>query len=147
MKSRLHDSKSMVVKGQVSIEYLILIGFVTFGIISVIVIALFYSAAVKDDIRDNQISVLGNKIISESERVFYAGAPSKRTIYIYIPDGVQALEIKDKSLIVNYTGRAGIISVKEFSSNVNVTGSIPTSPGLKKLIITAQDDKTQISSS
>ena len=133
-------------KAQVSIEYMILISFVTFGIISIIVIAFFYSAAVKDEIRNNQVSAFASKIISEAERVFYAGSPSKRTVFIYIPEGVQAIEIKDKSLIVNYTGTRSILSVREFSANVNLTGSIPNSPGLKKLIITAQDDKTQISS-
>lgn len=134
-------------RAQVSIEYMILIGFVTFGIVTIIIIALFYSAAVKDEIRNNQISVFANKVISESERVFYAGAPSKRTLYVYLPEGIQAIELKDRSLIINYTSRSSITSVKEFSSNVNITGSIPISPGLKRLTITAQDDKTQISSS
>ncbi len=145
---RLKDSnRYMIAKAQVSIEYMILIGFVTFGIVSIVIIAFFYSAVVKDEIRNNQISVFANKIVSESERVFYAGAPSKRTLFVYIPEGVQAIEIKDKSLIINYTGRPGITAVKEFTANVNLTGSVPTSPGLKRLTITAQDDKTQISSS
>ncbi|MBI2448942.1 hypothetical protein HYV49_01460 [Candidatus Pacearchaeota archaeon] len=134
-------------RAQASIEYMILIGFVTFGIISIVVIALFYSAVVRDEIKNNQISVFANKIITESERVFYAGSPSKRTVLVYIPEGVQAIEINDKSLIINYTDRTGATSVKEFTSNVNITGSVPTSPGLKRLTITAQDDRTQISSS
>ena len=134
-------------RGQVSIEYMILIGFVTFGIVSIVVIAFYYSAVVKDDIRNNQVTILGNKIVTESERVFYSGAPSKRTVHVYVPDGVQSIEIKDKSLIINSTGRPGIIAVRESSSNVNITGSIQTSPGLKRLTITALDDKTQISSS
>ena len=132
-------------KAQSSVEYMILIGFVTFGIISILIIAFFYAAIVRDEIRHNQIDIFAKKIISESESVFYSGAPSKRTINAYLPDGVSSIQILSQSIIINYSTKSTVENVREFVSNVNITGTITTSQGVKRLEIIAGDDKTTIS--
>ena len=64
-------------RGQIATEYLIIISFVTFIIISVLGIALIYSSEIRDSIKSSQLDKLSDKIVSTSESVFYAGEPSK----------------------------------------------------------------------
>lgn len=130
-------------RGQVSTEYLIIIGFVTFFIISMVGIAFFYSNTIKDRIKVTQINNFANKIISSSESVFYAGKPSKATIFVYLPDNVKKIEIAG-DLIFEFQTSSGTNKVA-FSSKVPLSGTLTTSPGLKKIQMEAEEDYVIIS--
>ncbi len=136
---RLHKKK-----GQIGIEYLIIIGFVTFVILGIMGVAFFYSGNINDRIRLSQINTFANKVISASESVFYSGTPSKSTISAYLPDGVNEVEIIDNSIVFTVQTSSGINRVS-FSSNVPISGAITSSPGLKKLQIVAEQDIVVIS--
>ena len=131
-------------KGQIGIEYLIIIGFVTFVILGIMGVAFFYSGNINDRIRLSQINTFANKVISASESVFYSGTPSKSTISAYLPDGVNEVEIIDNSIVFTVQTSSGINRVS-FSSNVPISGAITSSPGLKKLQIVAEQDIVVIS--
>lgn len=136
---------------QVSIEYLIVVGFVTFVLISILGIAFFYSGIVRDKIKENQINSFANKVISTSESVFYSGAPSKATITAYLPDNVKDISIAEDAggytLFINFSSGSGL-NKRGFSSKVHIeensTSPISHSQGLKKIEITAQSDKVII---
>jgi len=127
-------------KGQSSVEFLILMGFLTFVIIGILAVGYSYSGTISDNIRSNQINNFANKIISTSETVFYAGEPSKATISVNIPDNVQDVEIVDNSVVVTYRLTSGENKVS-FSSNVpiieNLSAEISSGSGLKNLIVIA----------
>lgn len=131
-------------KAQVSIEYLIIVGFVTFVVMVIIGIALFYSGTIKDKIKENQINNFANKIISTAESVYYSGAPSKATISCYIPNSVKNIKIEEYDLIIEFSSSSGINKIA-FSSRVPISGTLSTSQGLKKIKIEAQSDKVIIS--
>jgi uncharacterized protein (UPF0333 family) len=125
-------------KGQVSIEYLIVMGFVTFILIGVLSLAFFYSNNIKDRIKINEITNYANKIISTSESIFYAGYPSKTTITCHLPENVNSIEINsaEDSIIISIQTSSGI-SKTSFSSNVPISGSLKANAGLNKIQIEA----------
>lgn len=130
-------------KGQASIEYLIIVGFVVFVLIVTLGIAFFYSGSIKDRIRFMDLSGCASKIISSSESVFYAGNPSKTTISCYLPDNIKEINITENSLIFSIQTNSGI-SKTAFSSNVPISGNIPTFSGSRKIIIQAQENTVSI---
>jgi len=67
-------------KAQSSMEFLILMGFLTFVIIGILGIGYMYSNTINDRIKAGQIESFANKVTTSSETVFYAGEPSRAII-------------------------------------------------------------------
>ena len=133
-------------KGQISTEYLIVIGFVTFLIIGVLGVAFFYTGGVSDRIKVDQVENYAKKIISSAESVFYSGQPSRVTINAYLPSGVENLEIEDNSLRITYTTNSGTNTVS-YTSNVPIQGSLSSNSGVKKINVVALANTVQLSES
>ena len=135
-------------KAQSSMEFLILMGFLTLIIIGILSIGYFYSSTTNDRIRSSQVSSFANKIISTSETVFYAGEPSKATISVRLTDGIQDIEIINDTLIITYSLATGQNKIS-FSSNVPLaessTAEISSNSGIKNLVIVANSTHTVIS--
>lgn len=131
-------------RAQVSIEYLIIVGFVVAVLIGIISLAFFYSGTIKDRIKMTQINNFANKIISTSESVFYAGEPSKATISVYLPENVKEIEIIENSLVLTFQASSGLNKIS-FSSQVPISGSININPGLKKIQAVAEETQVVIS--
>lgn len=131
-------------EGQVSIEYLIMVGFVIFLIIGILGVSLFYSGVINDNIRMNYLKNYANKIISSSESVFYAGEPSLATINAYLPPGVEGIGISGKDILVNISTGSGVTRIA-FSSNVPINGTLSRNEGVKRIKITARASDVLIS--
>src|SRR3989344_4622658 len=123
-------------RGQIGTEYLIVISFVTFVILSVLGIALLYSSQIKDSIKFNQIEKFSGKVISSAESVFYSGEPARVTITGYLPEGVTGVQIEGKDIVFSISTSSGTSSIG-YSSKVELKGNIPASSGIKKLLIVA----------
>ncbi|MEM4641357.1 MAG: hypothetical protein QXW65_02470 [Candidatus Pacearchaeota archaeon] len=76
-------------KSQVSVEFALLIGFITFLLIAIIGIAYYYSGTAKTQIKVNAIDKAGKKIADTADSICYLGSPSKATIQVTIPEGVK----------------------------------------------------------
>ncbi|MEM4703375.1 MAG: hypothetical protein QXP53_02740 [Candidatus Pacearchaeota archaeon] len=79
-------------KGQVSVEFALLIGFITFLLIAIIGIAYYYSGTAKTQIKVNAVDKAGKKIADTADSICYLGPPSKATIQLTIPEGVDSVE-------------------------------------------------------
>lgn len=137
-------------RGQISIEYLIVVGFVVFVIIGILGISYFYSSGVRDQIKNSQLESFAKNVISNSESVFYQGEPSQVTVTAYLPDGVQSMYVfreagNEDLLVFNLTGQNDD-SVVGFSSNVpiSISGSFSLSEGVKKMTIVAGQNEVAI---
>jgi len=136
----------MASKGQISLEYLIVVGFVMFAVIVLLGISLFYTHSVQDQIKVNQLSTFANKIISSAESVYYAGEPSKITITVFLPQGVQDFEVVSNNLVFTFAASSGT-SVIAFESNVPLDDGFTLSSlneGVRRLTIVADSDKVYI---
>jgi uncharacterized protein (UPF0333 family) len=133
-------------KGQISIEYLVIIGLVTFVIMLILTTAFYYSNSSRDIMRVNQIESFANKVISSAETVSYYGYPAKATIEAYLPEGISSVEIIDNNLIITSETSSGE-NKRAFSSKVQISGTINPAPGLKKIKLeTLQNGLLSISS-
>ena len=130
---------------QISMEYIIILGFVMFVIIGVLGVALFYSGSVKDQIRITQVNNFAEKVVSTAETVYYYGEPSKSTISVYLPENVKNITIIDNELFISTQVSSGL-ERRAFSSNVPITGSISTASGIRKIVINVAGNQANINS-
>ena len=131
-------------KAQAGIEYMIIISFVTLAIIGVLILANFYSGLIVDKIKLNQAETFSIQIINQAESVFFSGEPSEATIRLYLPDGVQNMQINDNSIIMTISTSTGE-NLRSFTSRVPLQGNLSVSRGIHTISIQAKNDYVLIS--
>jgi uncharacterized protein (UPF0333 family) len=130
-------------KAQISVEYLVVVGFVTLAVITILGVGMVYSQSIKDQIKVSQMENFANKVISTSEEVFYPGSPSKATITAYLPEGIKSIVVSEEnmkySLVISLETSSGTI-VRAFPSNVPISiSNVDTNPGVKNFEINATE--------
>lgn len=133
-------------KGQISTEYLIIVGFVTFIVILLLGVALFYTSQVKDGMKDDQIERFAKKVISSAESVYFSGEPSRTTVSAYLPAGVSGLEISGNEMVFNVSFSSGFNRVS-YRGRVPMEGSFPVTEGIKSISLVATSDRVLVSGS
>lgn len=149
MEGRLYKSyweRKIKKRGQIGIEYMIIIGFVTFAVMSVLVFAFFFSDEIKDRIKLNQVESFAVNLINSAESVFFAGEPSKTTVKLYLPDGVEEILITTDALIITTRIRGGI-NKRAFDSKVPLNGTIIPGEGIRRISLEAKVDVVEIKQS
>ncbi|MBU0761269.1 MAG: hypothetical protein KJ600_03425 [Nanoarchaeota archaeon] len=130
-------------RGQISTEYVIIISFVLFLVLSTLGIAFFYSAQIRDAIKFHQIESFSQKLTSLSESIYYSGEPSRTTMTGYLPEGINELQILDYFIVYNVSTNSGN-AITAFRSNVKLSGSISPSSGLRKIYLNATEDSVVV---
>ncbi len=131
-------------RAQIGIEYMIIIGFVTFAVLSVLSLAFVYSSQIKDRIRLNQVENFATQLVNSAESVFFSGEPSKATIRLYLPEGVENISIDSNYLVITTHTSSGE-NKQSFKSRVPIQGTISSGEGIKKLSLEAKEDYVLIS--
>ena len=131
-------------RSQVGVEYMIVVGFITFAIMSVLILAFFYSDKIKDRIKLNQVESFTNQLINSAEGVFFAGEPSKTTVSLYLPDGVESIQITSDSVVMTVRVSSGE-NKRAYDSKVPLQGTISPTEGIKKLSLEAKQNYVEIS--
>ena len=134
----------MNLRAQVSVEYLIIVGFVTFLILSIIGVAFVYASNISDKIVSYQVESYSQKILSSAETVFYAGEPSKATFTAYLPKGVLSIEIIPEGIIINVSTSSGVTR-SLYESTVPIQGALTPSFGVKRILVSAGTNVVSIS--
>ncbi len=133
-------------RGQISIEYLIVLSFVTFLVITVLGLSILYIDGIRDTIKFRQLESYATKVIHGSESVYYAGQPSKVSVQGYIPAGVSRIDVHREGLLMTISTSSGE-SRTFFSSTVplnSTTGVLPSHEGLHRVQLTALSDAVRI---
>jgi hypothetical protein len=130
---------------QIGMEYLMIVGFLTFVIIATLGIAMYHNNTIRDMIISRQVESMSTKIVSAAESVFYAGEPSKVTIVSYIPETISEINIIDNTIFVTFQSSSGTNKVA-FPSNVPITGTLSTIHGLRNIEIEATSVSVTITS-
>ena len=134
----------MTAKAQVGIEYMMVVGFVTLAIVSVLTLAYFYSDQIKDRIRLNEVESFATQVLNSAESVFFAGEPSKTTVKLYLPEGVNEIAISPEGILIKTKTRSGGENVRFYESKVPLVGSISSTEGIKRVAVIAEEDKVSI---
>jgi len=130
---------------QVSVEYLIVIGFATMMTIPLLLIYYTYTSDTNDSIATTQALQIARKIVDASESVYYMGKPSQTTLKVSFPDQIYSINLSNYEVVFKMKTKTGVADIVQVSS-ANMSGSLPTSRGLHLLTLVAQDNYVQISS-
>ena len=130
-------------EAQISVEYLVIIGFVTVITIPLIIIYYSFVQDSGDEIATTQILQIGKKIVDAAESVYYLGEPSQTTLRVNIPNNVVLANLSDYEVVFKMKTRSGVVDVVQ-SSDVNITGSLPTNMSTYLITIKAESNYVNV---
>ena len=85
-----------------------------------------------------------SQVTSAADLVYTQGPPAKMTLDVYMPSRVENASISGKTVNLNVSSSSGYSDV--FSGSVaNLTGSLPTSEGMHKIIVESKGDYVEVS--
>ena len=135
----------MFLKSQVSVEYMLVMGFAALMTVPLLLIYYTYSADSKDSVAVSQSIQIARKIVDASESVYYLGKPSQTTLKVNFPDGIQSTNLSNKEVVFKIKTQGGVNDIVQVSA-VNMSGALPTSSGIHVITIKADDGFVQITS-
>nr|MCK4930328.1 hypothetical protein [Nanoarchaeota archaeon] len=131
-------------KAQVSMEFLIIIGLAFLMTIPLIIVFYQQSETLNTDITTSQIDKVANKIRDASDEVYYLGSPSKKTVTVFMPEGVQSISISGNKIIFIIDSPSGDYELVKWSA-ANLSGSIQTYKGIHYVSVESHNTYVSIS--
>ena len=126
-------------KAQVSVEYLILVGFIAAIIIPMIIIFNTHSIEMNENIISNQANHIAAKIVDSAESVYYLGEFSRITFTVHMPKKVSLIEIGNNEVVFYVKKMGGFDEVVKYS-HVPINGSISSASGIYNIVIESKGD-------
>ena len=132
-------------KSQISVEYMLVIGFATLMTIPLLLIYYTYSSDSSDSVATSQALQIARNIVDSSESVYYLGKPSQTTLKLNFPDRISSIKLENYEVVFQMKIKNGITDVVQVSA-VNITGTLPTSQGIHVLTIKAEEGYVKVTS-
>lgn len=129
---------------QVSMEYVIIVGFILFITIPLILIFYEHTSSTNDQVITSQVDMIAKKVVDSAESVYYLGEPSKTRIKVYMPTNVEDVIIDNYEIVFKVKTRSGITDISQPSS-VNISGSISVTKGIHYINIESKGDYVWVS--
>ena len=127
-------------RGQLSVEYLTLVGF-TLTFIVILTIIQFEQTEEKNTlIVSSQADRIARKLVDTAEEIYFLGEPARTTIKIYMPTNIRNVTIQDQNIIIKMVTGAGISDIPRYAT-VNMTGNISATSGIKYITVKAMGNK------
>ena len=139
------DKQSIMKRGQVSVEFITIFGFVFLMNIPLIILFFDQSGAVQDAIAGNHLRNIAIKVTDKAETVYYLGEPSKTTLKTQFPERIEYINITSRIIIFGYRTAKNHIQEIISVSQVNLTGNISNNPGIHYIVIESSGDVVSIS--
>jgi len=131
-------------EGQISVEYMMLIGFVTIVSIPLLIIFFSFTQDSGDEIASVQVQQIAKKIIDAAESVYYLGEPSQTTLRVNIPDNVVLVNLSDYEVVFKIKTKSGEVDIVQ-NSDVNITGFLPTNQSTYLITVKAGPNYVNVS--
>ena len=132
-------------KSQISVEYMLVIGFATLMTIPLLLIYYTYSSDSSDSVAASQALQIARNIVDSSESVYYLGKPSQTTIKLNFPDKIDSINVSGREVVFKMKTKNGVTDVVQVSA-VNISGNLPKSQGIHVLTITADEGYVKVTS-
>lgn len=133
-------------RGQVAIEYVTILGFVMITTLVMTFVFTAHTGGLNDAVAEHQIERIGEKVVDTAEAMYFIGAPSRTTLKLYFPAGIKNVSVSGQELIFYVQTSRGQDEVVKYSQ-VNLTGSLPTSPGIHYIQVEAENSHVVLSTS
>ena len=131
-------------KGQVSIEYMIIVGFMFLLLVPLIYLYATTQKDSQDQLTEAQVLRVGNIIRDASERVYFAGEPAQETLQLYFPDNVKNLVFQNTSIIFTVAGGANQYELAVYGV-APMNGSVLFNKGVHIVTVRTQAGVVQVS--
>lgn len=132
-------------KSQISMEYMLIIGFATLMTIPLLIIYYTSYSDSSDSVAASQALQIARKIADASESVYYLGKPSQTILKLNFPDKIYSTNLSNREVVFKVKTQSGIADIAQVSS-VNLSGSLPTTQGMHIITVKAEDGYVQITS-
>jgi uncharacterized protein (UPF0333 family) len=134
----------MMRKAQISMEYLIIVGFVAAVTIPLILIFNSHSTEINENLIANQADGIASKIVDSAESVYYLGETSKVTFRIYMPARIESALIGNHEVVFSIKKIAGMTEIVKYCT-VPINGSISSSSGIRNIVVESKGDYVWVS--
>lgn len=123
---------------QVSMEYMMVVGFSLLMIIPIISIYGIERQSINNQVNAKQAGNIAKKIVDSAETVYYLGKPAKTTLKVYMPNNVEEIIISNQEIV--FKVRFGkLVSDVVGTSQVNLTGNLSITHGIQYIDIAADE--------
>ena len=123
--------------GQVSIEYLIIVGMTVLLLFPLLYVFYSNSQSFQGQVTATQTSQIAKKVVDAADSVYYLGPPSQQTLSVVFPDGIKNVTILGNSVSFLISGAGAKYEVVEWSA-ANLTGNLSPSQGVHQITVSAQ---------
>jgi uncharacterized protein (UPF0333 family) len=130
-------------KAQVSMEYLVIVGFVVVIVIPMILIFYTYADRTEDEIISNQIQKIGLKIGDSAEAMYYLGEPSRTRVRAYFPKNINNVTIGNNEITFIIHTKEGDDHIVVYTT-VPVQGSLDTHAGYHNINVRSKGSYVEI---
>lgn len=132
-------------KSQVSVEYMLVMGFAALMTLPLLLIYYTYTSDSGESVATSQALQVARRIVDASESVYYLGSPSQTTLKLNFPDKIYSTNLSNRELVFKIKTRNGLTDIVQISA-VNLSGSLPISQGIHVITVTAQTGYVEITS-
>lgn len=132
-------------KGQVSMEYLLIVGIAFAMVLPILIIFSFNLSDVNDKINTNQAYKVAKKIADTSEVVYYLGEPSKNTIRLNFPPNIETIQIENREITFGIRTSSEEILDVSAATSINISGNLSVISGNHYVVVQAHDGYVLIS--
>ena len=132
-------------KSQFSMEYLLMMGFSLLLLIPTVILFATESQNIKSDISTSQATKVAREIADKAEDIYYQGTPSKTTIRVSIPSGVENITFQNKEVVITYRNPDNVLQEIVQITPINISGDISSAAGVHFIVIKSEGDYVSIS--
>ncbi len=131
-------------RGQVSLEYVIVVGFMFALLIPLVILYAQTQKDTSDSLREAQLRSAGNAIRDAAERVYFAGDPAQETINVQFPEALKAITLTNTSIVFTMQGGSGTYELP-IPSAAPLNGSLGTWMGIHRVQLRTVNGTVQVS--
>ncbi len=139
------EKKILRAKAQISMEYLIIVGFVAAVTIPMILIFTTHSTEMNESIISNEAESIAAKIVDAAESVYYLGEHSKTSFRVSMPKKINSITIGNNEVVFFVNKMNGFDEVVKYSP-VPINGSVSSEPGIYKVVVESRGDHVWVES-
>jgi uncharacterized protein (UPF0333 family) len=132
------------VRAQVSMEFLMVVGFAFMMTAPLIIIFYQQSQNINTEVTSSQLDKVASEVRDAADEVYYLGSPSMKTITIYMPKGVKSITIANNSIKFVVSSPGKDYDLMKWTV-ANLTGSIRTFEGIHHISAESHDTYVNIS--
>ena len=133
-------------RGQVSLEYMMVVGFTLLMIMPIVAIYGIEKSSIENKVNTRQAHTIARQLADASEKVYYLGEPAKTTLKVYMPSHVETVSIGNREIVfvMDIDGTSTEIVA---DSAVNISGTVSPKQGIQYIEVAAQGYEVNITSS